>query len=91
MYDKKLMDHLVKLYIEQGRTYQSLQDEFGVHRNTISRAVDRFRLEAKADAEKAKTLADMEELHRLQKEVEELRKENDFLKKAAAFFAKENN
>ncbi len=91
MYDKELLAHLVKLHLEQGRTYISLEDEFGVHRNTISRAVRRFRKEAEADAEKAKVLADMEELHRLQKEVEELRKENDFLKKAAAFFAKENN
>ena len=91
MYDKELMDHLVKLHLEQGRTYISLEDEFGVYRSTISRAVRRFRKEAEADAQKAKALADMEELHRLKKEVEELRKENDFLKKAAAFFAKENN
>ena len=91
MYDKELMEHLVKLHLEQGRTYKSLQDEFGVYSSTISRAVSRFRKEAEVDAHKAKALADMEELHRLQKEVEELRKENDFLKKAAAFFAKENN
>ena len=32
----------------------------------------------------------MEKLGKLQKEIEELRKENDFLKKAAAFFAKES-
>ena len=32
----------------------------------------------------------MEELNRLKAEVAELRKENDFLKKAAAFFAKES-
>ena len=91
MYDKELMDHIIKLHLEQGRTYQSLQDEYGIPRNTIGRAVARFRQEAQTDAEKARTLAAMEELNRLRKEVEELRKENDFLKKAAAFFAKENN
>lgn len=32
----------------------------------------------------------MEKLYKLQKENEELRKEIDFLKKAAAFFAKES-
>lgn len=91
MYDKSLMQHLVKLHLEQGRTYQSLEDEYGVSRNTISRATSRFLKEAEVDAEKAKALADMEELHRLRREVEELRKENDFLKKAAAFFAKESH
>ena len=90
MVNKELLEHLVKLHLEQGRTYKSLQDEYGVAHSTISRAVKRFREEALADSEKAKKLADMEELHRLQKEVEELRKENDFLKKAAAFFAKES-
>ena len=90
MYDKQLMDHIVQLHIEQGRTYQSLSDEFGISRNTIGRAVVRFRKEAEADEKKAENLANMEELHRLQREVEELRKENDFLKKAAAFFAKES-
>ena len=77
------MNQIVKLHLEQGRTYKSLEDEFGVHRNTISRAVCLFRKEAEADVQKAKALADIEELHRLKKEVEELRKENDFLKKAA--------
>ena len=91
MYDKELMDHLIKLHLEQGRTYQSLEDEYGVSRNTIGRAVRKFRKEAAANAEKAKILADMEELHRLKVKVAELEKENDFLKKAAAFFAKENN
>lgn len=91
MYDKELIDHIVKLHLEQGRTYQSLQDEYGVARNTIGRAVRKFRKEAEANAEKAKMLADMEELRRLKAKVAELEKENDFLKKAAAFFAKENN
>ncbi len=91
MYDKELMNHLVKLHLEQGRTYKSLEDEYGISHNTIGRAVSKFRKEAADNAEKAKILADMEELHRLKKKVAELEKENDFLKKAAAFFAKENN
>ena len=31
----------------------------------------------------------MQEINRLRKQLEEVKKENDFLKKAAAFFAKE--
>ena len=89
MIDNELKNHIIKLHLEQGRTINSLCDEFGVSRYTISRALRRYRQEAAEDAEKAKILADMEELHRLRREVEELQKENDFLKKAAAFFAKE--
>lgn len=33
----------------------------------------------------------MKENLKLRKELEEMKKENDFLKKAAAFFAKEND
>ena len=77
MIDKELMDHIVQLHIGEGRTYKSLSDEYGVSVNSIGRAVRRFHNEAKANEEKAKQLADLE-------------KENDFLKQAAAFFAKEN-
>ncbi len=89
MYDKDILDHLVKLHIEQGRTIASLHEEYGIGYNTIGRAVARFRKEAEENAEKEKILSDMEDYRRLKIEVEELRKENDFLKKAAAFFAKD--
>lgn len=88
--EPELKEHIIKLYIQDGRTYQSLSDEFGFSTDVIRRWVKKYRQSAKEDAEREKQIADMEELRRLQQEVEELRKENDFLKKAAAFFAKEN-
>ena len=88
--DPELKELLIKLHIQDGRTYQSLADEYGYSRFTISKWVKGYRENAAADAERAKALANMEELRRLQKENEELKKENDFLKKAAAFFAKED-
>ncbi len=91
MIDRNLMDHIVKLHFEQGRTYRSLAEEFGVSGGAIARAVKRLRKAAEADECQARALADLEEMHRLRQEVEELKKENDFLKKAAAFFAKENH
>ena len=91
MLDKDLMDHIVQLHLGEGRTYKSLSDEYGVSANTIGRAVKRFRDHAKANKEKAKQLADLERLRKLELENAELKKENDFLKRAAAFFAKENN
>lgn len=88
--DPELQQRIIKLYIQDGRTYQSLSDEYGLPRTAITRWVKQYRENAAADAKQARQLADMEALRSLQKEVEELRKENDFLKKAAAFFAKES-
>ncbi len=88
--EPELKQRIIKLHIQDGRTYQSLSDEYGFSREIIGRWVKKYRETAAADSRQAKQLADMEALQRLQKEVEELRKENDFLKKAAAFFAKES-
>ena len=88
--DLELKDKIIKLRIQDGRTLTSLEDEFGIPHATISSWVKKYRLQAAQNEAQAKQLADMEELRRLQIENEELKKENDFLKKAAAFFAKEN-
>lgn len=90
MIDKELKQHIIKLKLEEGRTLQSLSDEFGVSANSISKWIQSYRKTAKANAEEAAKLATMEENLRLKRENEELKKENDFLKKAAAFFAKES-
>ena len=57
----------------------------------LTRTVRRFQKEAEVNEEKARILADMKRLHKLEAENAELKKEVDFLKKAAAFFAKENH
>ena len=88
--DPELKERIIKLKIQDGRTLVSLSDEYGIPVSTISCWLKKYRADAKKDALRAKELADMEELCRLKKEVEELRKENDFLKKAAEFFAKES-
>ena len=88
--EPELKERIVKQHIQEGRTQQSLVDEYGYSRNVIGRWVREYRKNAALDEEKAQQLAHMESLRKLQKEVEELRKENDFLKKAAAFFAKES-
>lgn len=88
--DPELKNKLIKLHLQDGRTYKSLSDEFGYSRDVISRIVKQYQKQAAEDEETAKQLADMQELRRLQIENAELKKENDFLKKAAAFFAKES-
>ena len=80
---------VVRQHIQDGRTLHSLAAEYGVSKATVSNWVRAYREECQNnDAEKSE-LELMEELHRLRKEKAELEKENLFLKKAAAFFAKE--
>ncbi|WP_128426316.1 transposase [Gudongella oleilytica] len=88
--EPELKERIIKLRIQEGRTYQSLSDEYGFPRTAMSRWVKKYRADAANSERKAKQIADMEEIRSLQREVEELQKENDFLKKAAAFFAKES-
>lgn len=88
--DPELKEHIIEQHLRYGRTLKSLADEYGYSRSIIGRWCKKFQHEAAADAEKAASLAAMEENLRLRKQVAELEKEVDFLKKAAAFFAKES-
>lgn len=90
MVSNEMKEIIIKLRIEEGRSLQSLCDEFGVSRYSISRWVSEFRKEATFKKEKADSLMIMEYNRKLKQENEELKKEVDFLKKAAAFFAKES-
>ena len=89
MYSKEVWDEVIRLHIEEGRTYKSLSEEFGMNPATISKRVVKLRNQSQKDAMKAKSLEDMEEIRRLREELAETKKENDFLKKLAAFYAKE--
>lgn len=88
--EPQIQEQIIKLYLMEGRTYQSLSDEFGLTYHVVRRIITNYKESAKDDELRAKQLADMEEFNRLKKENDELKKENDFLKKAAAFFAKES-
>lgn len=89
MYSKEVWDEVIRLHIEERRTYKSLSEEFGISEGTIGRRVRALRDAARTDEMKAQALQDMEEIRRLQDELDEVKKENDFLKKLAAFYAKE--
>lgn len=80
---------VVKEHIQDGRTLNSLAAEYGVSHATISNWVRSYREECQTNDHEKSQLELMEELRKLRLEKEELEKENKFLKKAAAFFAKE--
>ena len=89
MYSKEIWDEIVRLHFEEGRSYQSLHEEFGPAPRVIGHHVKQFHQAAKDDETQAELLRNMEEIQRLRKELAETKKENDFLKKLAAFYAKE--
>ena len=80
---------VVVLHLRDGRTIASLAAEYGVSKATVSNWVKAYREECQTNDEAKSELELLEEIRKLRLEKAELEKENDFLKKAAAFFAKE--
>ena len=78
----------VRLVLDEGKTVAAAARELDLCGSALGIWVE----QARADRTKGKTgltKAEREELARLRKEVRELRMERDILKKAAAFFAKD--
>ena len=92
-YTPEFKNKIVRLHLEEGRTYKSIIAEYGVSKASISKWCAEFSEECQTKAvlnpESPNEAKLMKENLRLRKELEESRKENLFLKKAAAFFAKE--
>ena len=91
-YEPEFKQQIVRLHIEEGRTYRSLTAEYGVSKASICKWCKEFSEECQENASKNPTAQNdlelMKENRRLREELAEARKENLFLKKAAAFFAK---
>lgn len=88
-YTQELKDRVVKLHLNEGRSKLSLENEYNLSKGCVSNWVKIYQKECKKDAVKAAEQDFMAENLKLKKQIAELEKEVDFLKKAAAFFAKE--
>ena len=88
-YTNDFRKKVVVLHLRDGRTIASLAAEYGVSKATVSNWVKAYREECQTNDEAKSELELLEEIRQLRREKAELEKENDFLKKAAAFFAKE--
>ena len=92
-YTPEFKKKIVRLHEEEGRTYKSITAEYGVSKASISKWCREFSEECQSKAlenpDATNEMELMKENLRLRKELEETKKENLFLKKAAAFFAKE--
>jgi transposase len=88
-YEPEFKKKIIRLHLEDGRTLKGLAEEYGVSKASISIWVKQFRDECQENEEAKADYNYMKENLQLKKQLAELQKENDFLKKAAAFFAKE--
>ena len=88
-YDDEFKKRLVSLHIEDGRSMESIKKEYNLSHGTLNKWVKDYRKEGTTNQEIKKEINVYDELNRIKKAYAELEKENAFLKKAAAFFAKE--
>lgn len=88
-YEPEFQEKIVRLHLEEGGSLKGLAKEYGVSKASISNWTKQFREECQTNDEAQADYDYMKENQKLKKQLAELQKENDFLKKAAAFFAKE--
>lgn len=87
-YPEELLDRGARLVFESGRSISQVALDLGIHREALRKWIR----QAEADAGKRSehlTSTEREELKHLRTEVRELRRANEILKSASAFFAKE--
>jgi transposase len=87
-YPEELLERGTRMVLESGRPVAHVARDLGIHHETLRKWVRK----AEADAGKRKDLlstAEREELAQLRKDNRELRRANEILKSASAFFAAE--
>jgi transposase len=87
-YSPEFREEAVKAVIEASRPIAQVARELGIVEGTLGNWVNAYRREH-AGEEPPVTVSERARLRELEKEVRELRLKNEFLGKAAAFFAQE--
>lgn len=80
-YEPEFKKKIVRLHLEEGRTLKGLAAEYGVSKANISIWVKQFREECQTNEETKADYDYMKENLKLKRQLAELQKENDFLKK----------
>lgn len=78
----------MKLVLESSRPVAQIAKELGINAGTLANWVNAYRREH-AGEEEPLTVAERALIKEQERIIRELRMENEFLKKAAAYFAKE--
>ncbi len=100
-YDEEFKKRIVRMHLEEGRTIRSLSEEYHVSENRIGYWLKKYREECSKNPAAQEEYDLMKKNLRLRKELEEAKKENEFLKSgsilrtgnclAAYRFIRENN
>jgi len=87
-YPREFRERAVELYRSGGVSMDALAKQLGVASTTIANWIRQARID---DGEQPGiTTGDRDELTQLRREIRRLEMENEILKRAAAYFAKEN-
>jgi transposase len=88
-YDKEFKLHTIQL-VKEGKSVAQVAREIGLHENTVYRWMDEFKQEgAQAFPGSGKLKPDDQAVRDLQKQLRDLKEENEILKKAMHYFAKD--
>lgn len=74
--------------VEDGRTPRSVANEYGIHENTLYKWKSQFEFNPEEAFTQPTRQGGSDDVSRLKRRVKELELELEFLKKAAAYFAK---
>ena len=80
-YSKELKAKVIRLHLQEGRSQKSLEEEYNIGRGAIYHWLKSYNKECQTNPEKTTEKQDYTDYFVLKKEIEELRKENAFLKK----------
>lgn len=84
-YSRELKEKVVKKVLLEGRTIKSVNEEFGIGNGSLSAWIKDYK-----ERQPQEQLETDEKLREAYRKISELEKENEFLKKASAFFASES-
>lgn len=87
-YSEEFKEQVVREVIDKERSIASVAASYELVPQTVGIWVAKYKKEH-GSAEEREAATEVAEVARLKKQVRELQQENEFLKKAAAFFAKE--
>ena len=87
-FSSEFKDEAVKMVIETSRPIAEVARELGINEGTLGTWCRLYR-QAHAGEEPPRAISDRARWRELERENRDLRMQNEFLKKAAAFFAKE--
>ena len=86
-FSSEYRDEAVRMVIDTPRPIAEVARDLGINEGTLGNWVNKYRVEHPPSEEL--NISDRTRLKELERENRELRMERDFLKKAAAFFARE--